>query len=188
MATFNQTLRADTARATGSSDSDTASANTHADTGASDAENYSFSIATGPSQGTVVFTDASGSYVFQYEKTLDTIFGEPSERLFGDEGGNAPARAPATFVWERDDVVNADGSKAGLDHITDFGVGDRLDFSGLVAPSCAVQDAVRITDTADGLVVAVDMGGTSGFVDIVVLDNVHGLTVEDLTHSGAIAV
>jgi Ca2+-binding RTX toxin-like protein len=137
----------------------------------------------------------------------DTIYGDAGDdRIYGDGGddvihggagndimtgagfNNGGARGANTYVWERADVVNADGSKAGLDHITDFGVGDRLDFSDIVAPSTAVQDAVRITDTAGGLVVAVDMGGTSGFVDVVVLDNVHGLTVEDLTHSGAIAV
>lgn len=137
----------------------------------------------------------------------DTIYGDAgNDRIYGDGGddvisggagndimtgagfNNGGARGANTYVWERADVVNGNGSPAGLDHITDFGVGDRLDFSGIVAPSAAIQDAVRVTDTAGGLVVAVDMGGTSGFVDVVVLDNVHGLTVEDLTHSGAIAV
>jgi Ca2+-binding RTX toxin-like protein len=137
----------------------------------------------------------------------DRIFGDAgNDRIYGDGGNdvirggagndimtgagfnNGGARGANTYVWERADVVSTDGAKAGLDHITDFGVGDRLDFSGLVSPASAIQDAVRITDTAGGLVVAVDVGGTAGFVDVVVLDNVHGLTVEDLTHSGAIAV
>mgnify|MGYP001766628528 CR=1 FL=1 len=187
MAAFNATPRADTARATGSSNGDGAHAS--AEASSLNGENYSFSISTGPSQGTVVFTDDSGSYVYQYEKTLDTIFGEqPGERLFDAVDHLSDPRAPATYVWELADVVNADGSSAGLDHIADFGVGDRLDFSGLVARECALHDAIRVTDTAGGLVVAVDVGGASGFVDIVVLDNVHGLTVEDLTDIGAIAV
>ena len=138
----------------------------------------------------------------------DIIYGDAGDdRIYGDGGddiirggagndtmtgagiNNTGARGANTYVWERADVLNPDGSKAGLDHITDFGSGDRLDFSGLVSNhAAATHDVVRVTDTASGLVVAVDTGGTSGFVDVVVLDNVHGLTVDDLAHTGSIAV
>lgn len=138
----------------------------------------------------------------------DVLWGDAGDdRLYGDGGddilrggagndtmtgagfNNGGAKGANTYIWDRPDVVNADGSKAGLDHITDFGVGDRMDFTGLVSNHpAAVHDAVRVTDTAAGLVVAVDAGGTTGFVDVVILDNVHGLTVDDLAHQGSITV
>ena len=139
----------------------------------------------------------------------DRLYGEDGDdRIYGDGGNdiisggrgndimtgaginNAGVKGANTYLWERGDVVNSNGSKAGFfDHITDFGVGDKLDFTGLVSnhPSAA-HDLVRVTDTASGLVVAVDMGGTTGFVDVVILDNVHGLTVDDLDHSGSIII
>ncbi len=133
--------------------------------------------------------------------------GDGNDRLYGDGGNdtlsggagndimtgagfnNGGARGNNTYLWERADVVTAGGTSNGLDHITDFGAGDRLDFSQLftIHPSAA-HDAVRLTDTASGIVVAVDMGGTSGFIDVVVLDNVHGLTVDDLDASHAVIV
>ena len=133
--------------------------------------------------------------------------GEGSDRIYGDGGddvisggagndimtgagfNNGGAKGANTYAWERADVVNPNGTSAGLDRITDFGVGDRVDFTGLVsAPVSAAHDVVRVTDTAAGLVLSVDMGGTAGFVDVVVLDNVHGLSVDDLDHSGAIHI
>lgn len=138
----------------------------------------------------------------------DRLTGEAgNDRMYGDGGNdimqggagndimtgagfnNGGARGANTYVWAEGDVVNANGTSAGLDHITDFGAGDKLDFTGLV-PSYAgpAHDVVRVTDTASGLVVAVDMGGTAGFIDVVVLDNVHGLSIDDLDHNGAITV
>ena len=122
-----------------------------------------------------------------------------NDHISGDGGGDAArggsgngipagARGANTYVWEHAGSVDAGGTPAGLDRLTEFGAGDRLDFSGIAAPAVPIGDAVRITGIAGGLAVEVDMGGTSGFVDLVVLDNVHGLTVEDLAHSAAIAV
>ncbi len=133
--------------------------------------------------------------------------GDGNDRVYGDGGNDfiaggrgddimtgggmsaSSARGLNTFLWDRADVVNANGTKAGYDHITDFGAGDKLDFTGLVSSHpAAAHDMVRVTDTASGLVVSVDVGGTTGFVDVVVLDNVHGLTVDDLDHNGAIVI
>lgn len=118
--------------------------------------------------------------------------GRGNDILTGGSIGSTSAsttKGANTYAWLRADVLNADGSKAGFDHITDFGSGDRIDFTGLVpAHPAAVHDAVRVTDTVSGLVVSVDMGGAAGFVDVVVLDNVHGLTVDDLAHNGAITI
>jgi len=132
----------------------------------------------------------------------DVIFGEDGDdRIYGDGGddiihggrgsdimtgagfNNGGAKGANTYVWHTADIGT------GLDHITDFGVGDRLDFSDLQLPhDLSLADAVRVTDTTAGLLVSVDMGSGSGFVDVVILDNVHGLTVDDLDHNGAITV
>ena len=120
----------------------------------------------------------------------DTIQGGAGNDIMTGAGfNNGGARGANTYVWERADVVTPSGSSNGLDHITDFGVGDRLDFSQMFSiHPAAAHDAVRLTDTASGIVVAVDMGGTTGFIDVVVLDNVHGLTVDDLDNSHAVIV
>ena len=100
----------------------------------------------------------------------------------GDKGAN-------TYGWTRSDVVDAGGAPTGLDHITDFGARDRLDFSGLFAntPPADLASMLRITDTAAGTVVAADVGGGQ-FVDIVVLDNVHDLSLDDLVQAQAIVI
>lgn len=115
--------------------------------------------------------------------------GAGSDIMTGAGFNNGGARGANTYVWAAGDVLNPNGTSTGLDHITDFGAGDKLDFTGLV-PSHAgpAHDVVRVTDTASGLVVAVDMGGTAGFVDVVVLDNVHGMSIDDLDHNGAVNV
>lgn len=138
----------------------------------------------------------------------DSIYGgDGADRIYGDGGddiisggagndimtgagmNNGGARGANTYVWERADVVNAAGASNGLDHITDFGVGDRLDFSGVFSTHpISAHDVVRITDTASGLVVALDMGGSSGFVDVVVLDNVHGMSIDTLEHNNAVTI
>lgn len=132
----------------------------------------------------------------------DHLYGdEGDDRIYGDGGNdriqggagsdimtgagfnNGGARGTNTYVWEQTDLGT------GLDHITDFGAGDRMDFTGMFTASPAsLHDVVRVVDTAAGLVVSVDAGGTSGFVDVVVLDNVHGMTVDDLDHNGMVAV
>ena len=138
----------------------------------------------------------------------DKLYGEAgNDRIYGDGGNdiiqggagndimtgagfnNGGARGANTYVWERADVLTAGGASNGLDHITDFGVGDRLDFSQMFSiHPAAAHDSVRLTDTASGIVVAVDVGGTTGFIDVVVLDNVHGLTVDDLDASHSVIV
>lgn len=144
---------------------------------------------TGSSFNDLIHGDASTG-VLKGVGGYDTIFSDGGHGVRDGSGKGIPAGDPGanTCVWEHAGSVDAGGTPASLDRITDFGAGDRLDFSGIVAPAEPIGDAIRITGIAGGLAVEVDMGGTSGFVDLVVLDNVHGLTVEDLTHSGAIAV
>lgn len=70
----------------------------------------------------------------------------------------------------------------------DFGAGDKLDFTGLFGNSHPADPAllIHVTDTTAGSVVA-DLG-TGQFVDVVVLDGVHGLTIDDLVHNHVIVV
>jgi hypothetical protein len=46
---------------------------------------------------------------------------------------------------------------------------------------------VRLTDTAAGTVVALDVED-GAFVDVVLLDNVHGLDVDDLVATASLIV
>ena len=93
-----------------------------------------------------------------------------------------------TFVWQVSDVVNGDGSKAGFDHITDFAAGDRLDLSafwvGQAMPSA--QSVLRVTDQAGGEIVSAAIGVNGAFVDVVMLNGVHGLGVDALVAQKAL--
>ncbi len=134
----------------------------------------------------------------------DRILGDAgNDKLFGD-GGNDYLRGGAgsdflsgggfgstssagldTFAWLRADVI-VNSAVQGFDHVTDFGVGDRLDFSGLNLGTAAIETLVRVTDTGAGSVVSAKFG-TLGFVDIAILDGVH-TTLADLVDDGAIAI
>ncbi len=88
-----------------------------------------------------------------------------------------------TFFWEKTDV----GAKLGVDHITDFGAGDVLDFKKLVSLGTKpLGDFVKVTDGAAGSTIAAKINGT--FVDVAVLDNVHGTSASDLLANGHLLV
>ena len=134
----------------------------------------------------------------------DRILGEAgNDKLFGD-GGNDYLRGGAgsdflsgggfgstssagldTFAWLRADVLSG-STVQGFDHVTDFGAGDRIDFTGLSLGTAAIETLVRVTDTTAGSVVSAKFG-TLGFVDIAILDGVH-TTLADLVDDFAIAI
>ena len=90
-----------------------------------------------------------------------------------------------TFFWEKTDV----GAKLGVDHITDFGAGagDVLDFKKLVGVGTKpLSDFVKVTDGAAGSTIAAKINGV--FVDVAVLDNVHGTSASDLLANGHLLV
>ena len=88
-----------------------------------------------------------------------------------------------TFAWTRADLAAGTG---GLDRITDFGAGDRLDFSGVFAARpAAAADVLRVADTAAGTVISADVG-SGQFIDVVVLENVHGTTIDELVSAQSI--
>jgi Ca2+-binding RTX toxin-like protein len=91
-----------------------------------------------------------------------------------------------TFVWFGKDVMSGN-RHLGVDHITDFGLGDRLDLSDILKGSTAPIDSlVQTQDTAAGTLVSARLGGR--FVDIAVLDDVHGVTAASLFADGMILV
>lgn len=90
-----------------------------------------------------------------------------------------------TYAWFAKDVVS--GNKhLGLDHITDFVVGDVLDLHEFTKSLKGAQigNAVHITDGVDGSTVSVKIGGA--FVDLVHLDGVHGASASDWLANGTI--
>ncbi len=88
-----------------------------------------------------------------------------------------------TFFWEKKDV----GAGMGVDHITDFGAGDVLDFRKLVTlGSKKLNDVVKVTDTSTGLSVSAKIG--TDFVTVAVLDGVHDKTAADLLAQGHLLV
>lgn len=107
--------------------------------------------------------------------------GRGADLLTGGEGSD-------TFEFARSDLVSGK-NYYGYDTITDFGAGDRLDFTGLESGGQDIDaDDVRVTDTEFGTMVAVDMGGKYGYVDVVMLEGVHGVGVDDLISSGQLIV
>ncbi len=92
-----------------------------------------------------------------------------------------------TFVWQEKDVVSGKKSQ-GVDSITDFGAGDKLDLSDITDSlfgnllGSDPSTVIKVTDGAVGSMVAVKVGNT--FYDVVVLQNVHGVTAASLIADG----
>lgn len=104
--------------------------------------------------------------------------GKGSDVLIGGAGND-------TFVFDDKDV-----STASYDRIVDFGAGDRLDFDDLLKGSAQQNYAqyVEVTDTAAGTMISVDMGTSQGFIDVVLLEGVHGIDLDDLMSAGQLVV
>ncbi len=118
----------------------------------------------------------------------DTIQGGAgNDLLAGGQVKNGFSVGNDTFVWEHADVVDQTGAQIGFDRLTDFGAGDRLDFSGLftAVPSTPAQ-AVMATDTGEGTVMSADFG--LGFMDIVLIEDAHGLDIEQMLADGSLVV
>lgn len=111
--------------------------------------------------------------------------GAGSDFLSGGGFGSTSSAGLDTFAWLRADVI-VNSTVQGFDHVTDFGAGDRIDFTGLNLGTAAIETLVRVTDTGAGSVVSAKFG-TLGFVDIAILDGVH-TTLADLVDDGAIAI
>lgn len=127
------------------------------------------------------FKGASGNDIIDGGAGHDTLRGiAGSDQLTGGSGSD-------TFFWEKSDVVGLTGQSLGVDHITDFATGDVLDFHKLVTLGTkALASVVKVTDMAEGSLVSAKINGA--FVDVAVLDGVHGKTAADLFHDGQLLV
>ena len=118
---------------------------------------------------------------FQGGKNVDAFDGGAGNDWFrGYEGSDifSGGAGSDTFVWDEKDVVSGKKSQ-GVDTITDFGAGDRLDLSDMID---GVLGLVKVTDTAAGSMVSVKVG--SSFYDVVLLESVHGITTTSLLADG----
>lgn len=102
------------------------------------------------------------------------VGGRGHDTLTGGEGAD-------TFVFAQNDVKTGNVYH-GFDTITDFGAGDKIDFSGFGSPKNPLDllHDVNLTETLDGTMISIDMGSKSGYVDVVFLDGVHGIGIDDL--------
>ncbi len=127
---------------------------------------------------------------FYGDKGVDTFDGAAGNDVFrGYEGSDifTGGAGSDTFVWQEKDVVSGKKSQ-GVDTITDFGTGDKLDLSDItdtlfnnllgVDPSTLI----KVTDGAAGSMVSVKVG--NAFYDVAVLQNVHGITAASLIADG----
>ena len=148
--------------------------------------------------GDDILTGSTGGDVMDGKDGNDNIYGDNgndwisggagNDLLAGGQLKNGFSLGNDTFSWLRTDVINTAGAAQGFDRIVDFGAGDKLDFSGLALSGGDITSLVKLTDTAAGTVVSANFGGTTGFVDVVVLDGVHAMTLNDMVGDHAIIV
>jgi Ca2+-binding RTX toxin-like protein len=126
---------------------------------------------------------------FDGNKEANTFVGGDGNNTFRGRGGADTFTGGAgkdTYQWQAKDVMLA-GKHLGVDKITDFAKGDVLDlhkFFGKHATNTPVDSLVKITDDARGSHVHANIGGT--FVEVVTLENVHGLSASALLHDGGL--
>lgn len=118
------------------------------------------------------------------------VGGAGNDWLVGGQLANGFSVGNDTFAWSRSDIVNGSGTRVGFDTIVDFGAGDRLDFSGVFAgqPAAPIADLVRVTDYYNGTLVSVNIAESGGWVDAMILRDVHGIDLDDLIGQNAIVV
>ena len=119
------------------------------------------------------FKGSSGADMFVGGAGDDVVRGLGGADTLSGGAGND------TFVYMQKDA-------GGVDHITDFAMGDRLDLHDFLksARYSSIDDVVRVQDGAAGSTVSVKT--STGFVDVVVLDGVHGTSGHDLLSHGMI--
>jgi len=94
-----------------------------------------------------------------------------------------------TFSFNKSDVVSG-RNHHGVDRITDFGAGDRLDFESLLkgVKSNNLSDIVHLTETSEGTLVSVEAKGAPGLTDVVLLEGVFDLDLDFLDGGGQLIV
>ena len=118
-------------------------------------------------------------------KDANVLFGGHGNDTLRGRGGAdtlSGGKGNDVFAWAKKDVLS------GVDHITDFAKGDRLNLHDLLKGQkySNIADVVKVTDSGAGSKVAVKVGAS--FVDVVVLDGVHGTSAIELQKAGMILV
>jgi Ca2+-binding RTX toxin-like protein len=114
--------------------------------------------------------------------------GDGDDLLWGGKGNDVLTGGAGTDTFGfRYGDARAQGVLAGLDRITDF-AGDVLDLTLVLLNAKGDHAAaVRLTDTADGTMVATKIGAHA-YLDVVMLEGQHGLTVAGMIADGDLLV
>jgi serralysin len=134
-------------------------------------------------RGFEMFEGSSSDDTFKGSSKADVIRGNGGNDTIRGLGGADTLTGGAgddTFAYFKKDV----GGLNGVDHITDFSQGDKLDlrdfFKGHAGAS--LDTMVHIADGAAGSTVSLNVKGV--FVDVAVLDNFHGSNATDMLAHG----
>lgn len=130
--------------------------------------------------------------IFKGDKRDNIFEGGAGDDVFRGLGGEDIFTGGAgddTYFWRAKDIVASDGTLLGVDEVTDFSDGDRLDFSSLVniPDDGAVEDYVLMRSEDGHSIVSVDIGD-NGFVDVAFLIDQSELSVLDMVDDGSIII
>lgn len=121
--------------------------------------------------------------VLSGDKNDNTLVGGAGDDVLRGRGGAdtlTGGEGHDTFVWYAKDL-------GGVDHVTDFGRGDVLDLRNVFkGAGIDASERVHVTEAKDGLHISALVG--KSYVDVAVLDGVHGMSAHDLMASGALLV
>jgi Ca2+-binding RTX toxin-like protein len=123
------------------------------------------------------FKGSSGVNIFDGGAGDDNFRGMGgADRYTGGSGAD-------TYKWYVKDVLSGT-THLGVDAISDFAAGDKLDLKEFTKAfkNANIDDVIHVTDTAQGSLISAKVG--SAFVDVVVLEGVHGMSAGDLLASG----
>lgn len=121
--------------------------------------------------------------VMKGSKRADALTGGDGNDVLRGLGGEdvlTGGKGNDTFTWQLKDLIDGD-KHLGVDHVTDFEVGDSLDLHGILKGRA---ENLVVADGDAGTTVSVDVGGS--IIDVAVLDGVHGLSGAEMLKAGMI--
>jgi Ca2+-binding RTX toxin-like protein len=128
--------------------------------------------------------------VFKGSKDANVVdAGEGSDWIRGMEGADllSGGAGADTFVWLAKDIL-VGRNHQGVDRISDFGAGDRLDLSDITKGlrGDRIESWVRVEGGAEGSILSVKIG--NDFARVAVLEGVHDVTAASLFADGMLLV
>lgn len=127
---------------------------------------------------------------FYGDSGANTFFGRGGDDMFRSKGGADELTGGAgkdTFVYFKKDVIVGDKHQ-GVDLITDFGAGDRINLHDFFKyrPGADLNTAIKLTTHGDTTTLAINTGGA--FVDVLAIKGDFGATPAELAASYILAV